>query len=107
MTLEHNQGDYYLGAMGLVQEELRRDLTRIMALLIVWLLATCIQHEMDHLEGIVFLDHLSRLKREMIMKKLTKARKAALLLRPPASMPAALSVRRMPAALMADCSSAL
>ena len=41
------------------------------------LLATCIQHEMDHLEGVVFLDHLSRLKREMIMKKLTKARKAA------------------------------
>ena len=41
------------------------------------LLATCIQHEMDHLEGIVFLDHLSRLKRDMIMKKLTKARKAA------------------------------
>lgn len=41
------------------------------------LLATCIQHEMDHLEGIVFLDHLSRLKREMIMKKLNKARKAA------------------------------
>ncbi len=41
------------------------------------LLATCIQHEMDHLEGIVFLDHLSRLKREMILKKLAKARKAA------------------------------
>lgn len=41
------------------------------------LLATCIQHEMDHLEGIVFIDHLSRLKRDMIMKKLTKARKAA------------------------------
>ena len=41
------------------------------------LLATCIQHEMDHLEGIVFLDHLSRLKRDMIMKKLTKARRAA------------------------------
>jgi peptide deformylase len=41
------------------------------------LLATCIQHEMDHLEGIVFLDHLSRLKRDMIMKKLNKARKAA------------------------------
>ena len=41
------------------------------------LLATCIQHEMDHLEGIVFLDHLSRLKRQMIMKKLDKARKAA------------------------------
>jgi peptide deformylase len=41
------------------------------------LLATCIQHEMDHLQGIVFLDHLSRLKRDMLMKKLNKARKAA------------------------------
>lgn len=41
------------------------------------LLATCIQHEMDHLEGIVFLDHLSRLKRQMIMKKLEKARRIA------------------------------
>jgi peptide deformylase len=41
------------------------------------LLATCIQHEMDHLEGVVFIDHLSRLKRDMILKKLTKARKAA------------------------------
>ncbi|AJP71446.1 peptide deformylase [Sphingomonas hengshuiensis] len=41
------------------------------------LLATCIQHEMDHLEGVVFLDHLSRLKRDMILKKLAKARKAA------------------------------
>ena len=41
------------------------------------LLATCLQHEMDHLEGIVFLDHLSRLKRQMILKKLQKARKAA------------------------------
>ncbi|MES2987272.1 MAG: peptide deformylase [Pseudomonadota bacterium] len=40
------------------------------------ILATCIQHEMDHLEGIVFIDHLSRLKRDMIMKKLNKARKA-------------------------------
>ena len=37
------------------------------------LLATCIQHEMDHLEGIVFLDRLSRLKRQMILKKITKA----------------------------------
>jgi peptide deformylase len=41
------------------------------------LLATCIQHEMDHLQGIVFIDHLSRLKRDMILKKLNKARKAA------------------------------
>ncbi|PTQ10139.1 peptide deformylase [Sphingomonas oleivorans] len=40
------------------------------------LLATCIQHEMDHLEGILFIDHLSRLKREMLLKKLEKARKA-------------------------------
>lgn len=41
------------------------------------LLATCLQHEMDHLEGILFIDHLSRLKRDMIIKKLSKARKAA------------------------------
>lgn len=41
------------------------------------LLATCIQHEMDHLNGIVFIDHLSRLKRQMILKKLDKARKTA------------------------------
>lgn len=41
------------------------------------MLATCLQHEMDHLEGIVFIDHLSRLKREMILKKLAKARKVA------------------------------
>src|SRR5436305_14846851 len=40
------------------------------------LLATCLQHEMDHLEGVLFIDHLSRLKREMILKKLTKLRKA-------------------------------
>jgi peptide deformylase len=39
------------------------------------LLATCLQHELDHLEGILFIDHLSRLKREMILKKLTKQRK--------------------------------
>jgi peptide deformylase len=39
------------------------------------MLATCIQHEMDHLEGILFIDHLSRLKRNMVLKKLEKARK--------------------------------
>jgi peptide deformylase len=39
------------------------------------LLATCIQHEMDHLEGILFVDHLSALKRNMILRKLTKAKK--------------------------------
>ena len=36
------------------------------------LLATCIQHEMDHLEGILFIDYLSKLKRSMIIKKLSK-----------------------------------
>ncbi|HUE64807.1 MAG TPA: peptide deformylase [Rhizomicrobium sp.] len=39
------------------------------------LLATCLQHEMDHLNGILFIDHLSRLKRSMALKKLTKAKK--------------------------------
>ena len=36
------------------------------------LLATCIQHEMDHLEGILFIDYLSKLKKMMIVKKLSK-----------------------------------
>ena len=36
------------------------------------LLATCIQHEMDHLEGILFIDYLSKLKRSIILKKLSK-----------------------------------
>ena len=36
------------------------------------LLATCIQHEIDHLNGILFIDHISRLKREMILKKAIK-----------------------------------
>lgn len=40
------------------------------------LLATCLQHEMDHLEGVLFIDHLSRLKRDMVLKKLEKARRA-------------------------------
>ena len=38
------------------------------------LLATCIQHEMDHLEGILFIDYLSKLKKSMIIKKLTKGK---------------------------------
>ena len=41
------------------------------------MLATCLQHEMDHLEGILFIDHLSRLKRSMALKNLEKMRKAA------------------------------
>jgi peptide deformylase len=40
------------------------------------LLATCIQHEMDHLEGVLFIDRISALKRGMIMRKLAKAKKA-------------------------------
>ena len=39
------------------------------------LLATCLQHEMDHLNGVLFIDHLSRLKKSMAIKKLTKAKK--------------------------------
>ena len=41
------------------------------------LLATCIQHEMDHLEGILFIDHLSKLKKSMIIKKLSKQKKSS------------------------------
>ena len=38
-------------------------------------LATCIQHEMDHLEGVLFVDHVSALKRRMILRRLQKAKK--------------------------------
>lgn len=41
------------------------------------MMATCLQHEMDHLEGILFIDHLSRLKRQMALKKLKKMRQFA------------------------------
>ena len=41
------------------------------------LFAVCIQHEMDHLEGVLFIDHLSRLKREQAIKKVKKQAKAA------------------------------
>jgi peptide deformylase len=41
------------------------------------MIATCLQHEMDHLEGVLFIDYLSRLKRDMILRKLAKARKLA------------------------------
>ena len=41
------------------------------------LLATCIQHEMDHLEGILFIDYLSKLKKSMIIKKLSKQKNKA------------------------------
>jgi peptide deformylase len=52
------------------------------------LLAACIQHEMDHLEGILFVDHMSALKRNMILRKLIKAKKAGDL---PVVEPAAVS----------------
>ena len=39
------------------------------------LLGRCVQHEMDHLDGILFVDHLSAVKRNMILRKLIKARK--------------------------------
>ncbi|HEX8384407.1 MAG TPA: peptide deformylase [Sphingomonas sp.] len=41
------------------------------------LLATCMQHEIDHLNGVLFIDHVSRLKRDMVLKKLAKMRRAA------------------------------
>ena len=41
------------------------------------LLATCLQHEIDHLDGVLFIDHLTSLKRNMILRKLLKTKKAA------------------------------
>jgi len=41
------------------------------------LYATCIQHEIDHLNGVLFIDHISKLKRDRIVKKFTKAKKRA------------------------------
>ena len=39
------------------------------------LLATCIQHEIDHLNGVLFIDHISKLKRDRVIKRFTKAAK--------------------------------
>lgn len=44
------------------------------------LLATCIQHEIDHLNGVLFIDHLSSLKKDMIVRKLKKAKKGSVVL---------------------------
>ena len=41
------------------------------------LFATCIQHEVDHLNGVLFIDHISKLKRDRIVKEFTKAAKRA------------------------------
>jgi peptide deformylase len=46
------------------------------------LLATCLQHEIDHLNGVLFIDHLSRLKRERVVKKFAKAAKLGKSMRP-------------------------
>src|SRR5215207_4998144 len=46
------------------------------------LLATCLQHEIDHLNGVLFIDHISKLKRDMVVKKFKKLAKD----RPPAKM---------------------
>ncbi len=43
------------------------------------IMATCIQHEIDHLDGMLFVDHVSSLKRNMILRKLAKAKKQGLL----------------------------
>ena len=41
------------------------------------IMATCLQHEIDHINGVLFIDHLSRLKRQLIMRKFTKAKRLA------------------------------
>ena len=46
------------------------------------LLAACVQHEIDHLNGVLFIDHLSRLKRDMMMRKIAKDDLSAHLLNP-------------------------
>ncbi len=47
------------------------------------LLATCVQHEIDHLDGVLFIDHLTSLKRNIILRKLLKAKKRAPAASPP------------------------
>ena len=39
------------------------------------LMATCLQHEIDHLDGVLFIDHISKLKRDRVIKKFAKAAK--------------------------------
>ncbi|WP_439547073.1 peptide deformylase [Sandarakinorhabdus sp.] len=69
--------------------EMYADVTRPARIRVTWLdekgaghdeeidglLATCLQHEMDHLNGVLFIDHLSKLKRDMLLKKLEKMRR--------------------------------
>ncbi len=51
------------------------------------LLATCVQHEIDHLDGRLFVDHISRLKRDMILRRLAKGKKQAPAPKTPANAP--------------------
>jgi peptide deformylase len=57
-------------------EHLDRD-GKLITLEAEGILATCLQHEIDHLEGVLFLDHLSRLKRSIALRKLAKAKRLA------------------------------
>lgn len=59
----------YLDYNGEMQEDMMEGLT-----------STCVQHEIDHLNGVVFIDYLSRLKRNMIIKKVQKATKDSVIL---------------------------
>ena len=52
------------------------------------MLATCIQHEIDHLDGVLFVDHISRVKRSMILRKLAKAKKSGCIPHVPSPTPA-------------------
>ena len=49
------------------------------------ILATCIQHEIDHTNGIVFVDHISKMKRDIILRKLNKAKRLGLIAELPAN----------------------
>ena len=64
-----------LSVPGIFADVTRADSITVQYLTTDGLLAVCIQHEMDHLEGKLFIDYLSPLKREMVRKKLAKARK--------------------------------
>lgn len=52
------------------------------------ILATCLQHEIDHTNGIVFVDHISKMKRDIIVRKLTKAKRLGLINELPEGKPA-------------------
>ncbi len=51
------------------------------------ILATCLQHEIDHINGIVFVDHISKMKRDIILRKLQKAKRLGLIRELPSEQP--------------------